>query len=178
MRKTKRNTYFILGLTILGFCFISIILALKPLRQPLVEEESPNWAPNGQYMAMVCYLDGPTEEIADTNLSYFTAEAADICITDIDGDNTFRLTKSLGEERRPVWSPDSTRIAYIRSDGIYIVDFNGDKQRQLVHYPGVLEELDEIFWSPAGTHLLFSARSGNSNYDIYTVNLSITAQCC
>ena len=47
---------------------------------PVQEEAAPHWSPDGQSIAYVCYVEGPTSRIAEDNGYHYTAEAADICI--------------------------------------------------------------------------------------------------
>jgi len=164
---------------------ICVVLALIPPPPPPQQEAQPSWSPDGQRLAYVCYLEGPTEgwtlfEIIsnldppspETPWSQYTAEAADICVIDIDGRNRERITREPGEEWGPVWSPDGTQIAYGRRDGIYVINADGRNQRRLVS--GRVTYPERIEWSPDGTQLLFSACLSKikRDNDIYLVDVA------
>jgi Tol biopolymer transport system component len=142
----------------LAASFVTACAFLEPFLPPQ-EETSPSWSPDGKQIAYECYVEGPTEDIAEWNGPHFTEEAADICTIGVDGRNRVRLTKEAGADRYPVWSPSGTQIAYTRSDGIYVINADGTNQRRLVpivggRYP---EEVGGVAWLPDGSRLLFSA---------------------
>lgn len=74
-----------------------------------------------------------------------------------DGSELANITGSdRVRESYPVWSPDGTRIAYIReeSDGeraVYIMDADGSNPRLLVEAPGASYPV----WSPDGTRIAY-----------------------
>jgi len=134
----------------------------------------PVWSPNGQYIAYVCYVDGPIETLFRRDMewendagltpkSWYTEEAADICRVDAQGNNFQRLTNQVGAEHDPTWSPDSSQIAYFSESGLYVMKADGSDPKQLTPLEG-----EDLSWSPDGTKLLFAARDQQS-YDIYLV---------
>jgi len=134
----------------------------------------PVWSPNGQYIAYVCYVDGPIETLFRRDMewendagltpkSWYTEEAADICRVDAQGNNFQRLTNQVGAEHDPTWSPDSSQIAYFSESGLYVMKADGSDPKQLTPLEG-----EDLSWSPDGTKLLFAARDLQS-YDIYLV---------
>jgi WD40 repeat protein len=80
------------------------------------------------------------------------------------------LTKNLGADSGPSWSPDGTQIAFVSDrDGnseIYLMQSDGTDVRRLTNDSAIDEEPT---WSPDGTRIAFvSDRTGN--LDIFTVN--------
>jgi Tol biopolymer transport system component len=87
----------------------------------------------------------------------------DIWTTGPDGSDVRRLTASVRNDRWPVWSPDGTRIAFVRdvreaeapNDAILVTSADGrDERRLAVEYGGVNSSLA---WSPDGTKVAYSA---------------------
>ncbi|MDQ2808165.1 MAG: hypothetical protein M3Z04_14815, partial [Chloroflexota bacterium] len=66
----------------------------------------------------------------------------------------------------PRWSPDRSRIAYLRGSGtqadLWVVQADGKTAHQLTNTPAIGES--DVRWSPDGTTLAY-ARSGDSNGD-------------
>jgi TolB protein len=88
---------------------------------------------------------------------------------DGDGTDQTRLT-NLGNDNRPVWSPDGTRIAFTsnREDNIdiYVVDVDGQNLRQITDGP---ESEFAPSWSPDGTRIAYIAGTDDVN-DLYIVD--------
>lgn len=172
MREAKKfTTLIVLGpialLSLISSCTIPL---LKPIASVIEEEAAPSWSPDGQHLAFQCYLEGPTEPVAESDLRHFTAEAADICIINISGQKRVRLTKGQGADTYPIWSPDSSVIAYMRRDGIYVVNSDGSSQRQLV-VNKTQKGFGSLAWAPSGDYLLFTASLENSEEDIYLADV-------
>jgi WD40-like Beta Propeller Repeat len=69
------------------------------------------------------------------------------------------------------WSSDGGRIAFSRSDGIWVVDVDGSGLQQIV--PGAPGVSDPV-WSPDGTRLLFAKSNGGNFplFDTFVVDVS------
>ena len=195
MIKIATNKFFLITVSLLCLCIlclgICIIPSILPPTPPPPEEEAwPSWAPDGRSLAYVCYLEGPIEGRSQFEITFdinyprpaapwsqYTAEAADICIINVDGHNRKRLTQELGKEWGPVWSPDGSRIAYLRLDGIYIINVDGSNKHRLAEGQVAYEQrygVDKahIAWSPDGNQVLFSACLKNLDADVYLVNVN------
>jgi WD40 repeat protein len=80
------------------------------------------------------------------------------------------LTNNSVDDRTPAYSPDGTKIAFVRGTGeardIWVMDANGANQVQRTTAAGA--DLDPV-WSPEGTRIAYS-RQGPFSKDIYVVN--------
>lgn len=115
-------------------------------------------------------------------LSFYTSEAADLCISDINAHDQVRLTSDSGGDWHPAWSPDGTQIAYIRDDGIYLITPEGQNRRQLVSMDSSQIRLSWrgmkkgiVAWSPEGDRLLFSGCLDHQDHDVYVVDIDTGA---
>lgn len=70
---------------------------------------------------------------------------------DPDGTGLSQLTDHPGEESYPAWSPDRTRIAFIRDEQLWVMNSNGTGATQLGSATAGLS------WSPDGTRIVVSA---------------------
>jgi Tol biopolymer transport system component len=74
----------------------------------------------------------------------------DLWVTDLKRNNTMRLTRDAEPERNPTWSPDGTRIAYVKGGKIYVRAADGlSDETVLADVGGALRD-----WSPDGKFLL------------------------
>jgi Tol biopolymer transport system component len=91
----------------------------------------------------------------------------------------------LGLGFNPSWSPDGSQIAYVQSDGIYIMNANGLNSHRIFPYSfldrnGDIDILSPFpNWSPDGKWLVYHrcnkptiSGCGFSDYDIYKVDIA------
>ena len=104
-----------------------------------------------------------------------TNESADLFVLDVSSGASTRLTTSARTEfvLSPIWSPDSSRIAYVAmrkgQEGIYVRPANGQGAEELVYRnPGAFLNLSD--WSPDGRTLTF-AFSDMKGGTLYTLPL-------
>ena len=111
-------------------------------------EEDPHWAAGG----------------LQTN--------ADIWVMNFDGSNETRLTLTAEAEFWPTWSPGGSHIAYVRIDQvdgtheIWIMDSNGDDQRDLGLCPGTAD-CGKLAWSRSGVRVAYVQGT-----DLYVADLT------
>ena len=136
----------------------------------VVDVYNPNISPDGTRMAFATLRHGDNYDIGVSNL---------------DGSNYRRLTKTKSSEANPVWSPDGSNIVFIFNRfadddfddegpaGLYIMDADGSDMRMLA--PRVYG-IGLQAWSPDGRTLAFlvsdvppSGRYQDIRYYIHTV---------
>jgi Tol biopolymer transport system component len=124
----------------------------------------------------------PTLSPDGSQITYTRDEGNDhaLYVADVDGRNLRRLTSSSSSVAEPAWSPDGSKIAYIRGydttygglanitscgPEIYVIDVFSRKSINLTQGVGGVDPT----WSPDGTRIAFSS-ARNNNYDIYVMN--------
>jgi Tol biopolymer transport system component len=107
-------------------------------------------------------------------------ESADLFVLDVATGASTRLTTSARTEfvMAPVWSPDSSRIAYVTiragQEGVYVRPSNGQGPEELLYkHPGAFLNLSD--WSSDGRFLTF-AISDLSGGSLYALSLEGTAE--
>ena len=130
----------------------------------------PAWSPDGELIAYICYKDGPIISDPSMDSASYHIDAAEICIMNADGVDKRRLTHNRVADQDPEWSPDGSTIAFVSSDGLYVINPQGDKPQRLFQGRFVYEPS----WSLDGLRIAFVAcrpqNQYNSGSDIYIVN--------
>ncbi len=101
------------------------------------------------YTPMTC-----PETITATESVVFTSDrdgASDLYTMRPDGTNLVRLTANSHVETDPAWSPDRSRIAFIRGGSLWVINANGTGETQL-NIPAD----NSPTWSPDGTRIAVS----------------------
>ena len=95
-----------------------------------------------------------------------------ISVMNSDGRNVQRLTNHPGYDFSPKWSPDGTKITFVRTDdwfdgayNIFVMNADGSNQTQFSEHFGY-----DPRWSPDGTKIVFVSGNFESSYEIYVMN--------
>jgi len=85
--------------------------------------------------------------------------AGEIWIAQRDGSNPRPLTSGGGHERKPLFSPDGSQIAftgtYGGTSGVYVVPAGGGEPRRLTYHPA---DIGVVGWMPDGKRIVFSSQ--------------------
>jgi len=84
------------------------------------------------------------------------SSAGEIYTMNVDGTGETQLTNDAYVDQYPAWSPDSSRIAFCRTDGtpvIYVMNADGSGQRQVTASGSISEQPT---WSPDGSRVAFT----------------------
>ena len=104
----------------------------------------PNWSPDGRKIAFTSRRTG-------NFIGPFFVLDLEVFVTDADGENVVRLTRSAESDAAPSWSPDGTKIALAsKRDGnaeIYVMDADGGNQINLTQNTA---SDSRPAWSPHG----------------------------
>ncbi len=77
-----------------------------------------------------------------------------------------RITTNGGGQ--PAWSPDGNKIAFVRSNQIYVVNANGSGVTRLTNDAAI--DRDPA-WAPTGTKIAFASnRTATGRFEIYLMN--------
>jgi hypothetical protein len=120
--KVAKSQYKVITLALLLFSSSCLCMPIVPPEPPPKEETRPSWAPDGQSLVYECYLDGPVQQsgvidrLVEPNgrLSFYTKDAADLCLSNVNKRDQVRLTNDPGGDWYPIWSPDGSRYCPIR----------------------------------------------------------------
>ena len=129
----------------------------------------PVWSPKGDRIAFTLTPSLPPGSPPGP------APSPDIYVIGSSGGNMRKLTRSGG--RDPDWSPDGTRIAFVREfarllSSVFVMraDGSGAKEVQNTYEGG--HNVEDVVWSPDGRKLLVfsSLSSAGRIFSFYTVN--------
>jgi Tol biopolymer transport system component len=138
------------------FAFIVVLTACMSVVPP-VRSTAPVWSPDGRRIAYECYEGGPRISSFEFGIAEYTEDAAEICVMDINGQNKTRLTHNDTADVSPIWSPDGRQIAFIGSDGLYVINSDGTNLRHLVENRWI----KSAAWSPDGLRSAYVSSKGD-----------------
>lgn len=127
---------------------------LRSRRSLPASEFSPSWSPNGQWLVYDAY--------------YPATGNYDLYVVDANGQQRRRLTRSLHNDRLPVWSPDGTRIVFHRVNAFgrgvdyWSVEPDGSGLAKLSGRDGIARgSTSEATFSKDGKRVYFIDRNGD-----------------
>jgi Tol biopolymer transport system component len=84
--------------------------------------------------------------------------------------------ESLGPGTAPAWSPDGARVAFFRTDGLYVLPAAGGSAKRVYQFSEPANVNDENVigpdWSPDGRRLAFAQRGGCIARGVYVLELA------
>lgn len=116
-------------------------------------DDQPAWSPDNRKIVFVRYLVR-TDVIDDNRSAIFAMNR--------NGSDKTRLTSGTKLDLSPTWSPDSTRIVFVRhnSGSIFAVRADGRGQSRLTG--GTEARDDQPRWSPDGKNIAFTRNDGTT----------------
>lgn len=118
------------------------------------------WSPRGNRLAYPCGRPVPG--------AYRYA----FCLIDADGGHRRVAARGVlgpadGAEAAAAWSPRGLRLAYVRSDGVYVVNADGRGRRRIARKETAVL-VSSLGWSADGRRLVFTETVDYNDWEIYT----------
>ena len=125
---------------------------LTNLTNSSAPDYQPAWSPDGTRIAFASGRDAktlPTKTPTSAAELYTPGDYGwqQVYVMNADGSDQTRLTENKSGfigDRFPAWSPDGTRIAFVRGSAIYVMGADGSNQTRVAEGPALL-----VVWSPA-----------------------------
>jgi TolB protein len=139
-----------------------------------VNDGWPSWSPDGMRIAFSSTRYDLSIETCQPGADFRCP--TDLYAVDAGGGNITRLTTDPVADYQPEWSPDGSRIAFVRAfnwtaTAIYAMDADGTDVRPVSSHQGGSDFSPS--WSPDGTQVVFAAIR-NENTGIWVVNANAT----
>jgi Tol biopolymer transport system component len=80
--------------------------------------------------------------------------ATDLYVMDAHGQPT-RLTTTPGAELYPAWSPDRTKVAFVRDAQLFVLDVDTGVEQMIAAHVGRDTTISGAAWSPDGSRLVY-----------------------
>lgn len=134
-------------------------------------DNDPDWSPDGATIAFkstMAYSDGTDDEFLDPDYEIFTMDTL--------GNNLMRITNDSLSDHDPDFSPDGTKLAFLRvhedmTNDVWIMNADGTGQQNLSNTGNNWY----TSFSTDGAHIMFCS-SRDENTDIYVMNVDGTEQ--
>jgi Tol biopolymer transport system component len=137
------------------------------------DDFDPAWSPDGKTIAFISDRDPSSPTSRSPRYRLFTMSP--------DGTGLTNLEPSASDQFGPDWSPDSQRLAFVKTpDGfpqVYVMDADGTGEARLTDVPGF--SAANPSWAPDGTEIVFNVTGhvcgAQCESDLYTVKPDGTA---
>jgi Tol biopolymer transport system component len=126
--------------------------------------EAPAWSPDGQKLAFERRVSPLVKGQCACDIDLFTMN--------VDGSGQKNLTRNPVYDRRPVWSPDAQRLAFVRYRDVWVMNADGSDQRRLTPNP---QGDDRPVWSPDGQQIAYTSFR-TRNWDVWVMKADGSGQ--
>jgi len=150
---------------------------VKKLTSALGYDAEGSWSPDGKLIAFSSNRHAYTEELSPRDQAVTKRDKSammDIYIMNADGAGVRRLTREMGYDGGPFFSPDGKKIVWRRfsEDGataeIFTMNVDGTDQKQITRL-GVMSWAP--YYHPSGDYMIFSTNlNGFQNVELYLVD--------
>ncbi|TMK96367.1 MAG: hypothetical protein E6G40_12260, partial [Actinobacteria bacterium] len=98
-------------------------------------------------------------------------QRGEIYVMNGDGSGVIRLTSDPAIlKRRPVWSPDGARIAFVGGSQVYVMAADGSGLEKVTDIQGN-SFIHDVTWSPDGKELAFSTDAGGDEPALFVIDV-------
>jgi Tol biopolymer transport system component len=124
---------------------------VTPLTSTQHDNNEPgDWSPDGRRLIVQRNFHGD--------------QGQDLFLESLDGSPEVRLTDDTTFEGEAHFSPDGSRIAFVKDQGIDVMNADGSHVRQLTAQAGTASS-STFAWSPDGTRIVFARGTQLARYD-------------
>jgi hypothetical protein len=140
-----------------------------------VNDSWASWSPDGSRIVFSSTRYDPAIEGCEPGFPHEYRCPTDIYVMDVDGSSVVRLTDDPAGEFMPRWSPDGSRIAFVREGdlaaGTYEAVFTMRPDGTDIHQISSGNRGSDFWpsWSPDGTQVVFAAIR-NEDWGIWAVD--------